>query len=89
VSTPERIVIGEGVRHIAGNALQRYPPLLEQARRLGLQVHDGLYPRADAVARLGALILAAGGGVGADQALPTYVRDDVARPSGGPVTGMS
>ena len=55
----------------------------------GLQIHDGLYPRADAIARLGALVLAAGGGVAAEMALPVYVRDDVARPSGGAVTGMS
>jgi tRNA threonylcarbamoyladenosine biosynthesis protein TsaB len=89
VSPPERIVVADGVRHVAGNALMRYPLLQERARLSGWQIHDGLYPRADAIARLGAVALAAGRGVGADQALPSYVRDDVARPSGGPVTGMS
>jgi tRNA threonylcarbamoyladenosine biosynthesis protein TsaB len=89
VSPPERIVVADAVRHLAGNALARYPGVLERARASGWQVHDGLHPRADAVARLGAVGLAAGRGVGADQALPIYVRDDVARPSGGTVTGMS
>jgi tRNA threonylcarbamoyladenosine biosynthesis protein TsaB len=89
VSPPERVGLAVDVRHVAGNAFQRHPQLLERALRAGLRFHDGLYPRADAVAKLGAIILAAGGGVSAEQALPTYVRDDVARPSGGPVTGMS
>jgi len=44
---------------------------------------------ADSVARLGALTLAAGQGVAAEQALPVYVRDDVARPAGTSVTGLS
>jgi tRNA A37 threonylcarbamoyladenosine modification protein TsaB len=54
-----------------------------------LQFHDGLYPRADAIARLGVVDLAAGRGVPAEQALPVYVRDDVARPSANAVTGLS
>jgi tRNA threonylcarbamoyladenosine biosynthesis protein TsaB len=90
VSTPDRV--GEGaplVRHAAGNALPRYPALLERLRTAGLQLHDGLYPRADAIARLGVIELAAGRGVSAEQALPVYVRDDVARPAGTAVTALS
>ena len=90
VSPPERA--GEGAlhaRHAAGNALGRYPVLTRRLLTGGLHLHENLYPRASAVARLGALALVAGGGVSAEQALPVYVRDDVARPPARTVTGMS
>lgn len=90
VSAPEGV--GGGVpraTHAAGNALQRYPGLAERLRAQGLALHADLYPRADAVARLGALLLAAGQAVPAEQALPVYVRDDVARPAGSAVTRVS
>jgi tRNA threonylcarbamoyladenosine biosynthesis protein TsaB len=79
-----------GARHFAGNGFPRYPELRARLEAAGLRGHDGLYPRADAVARIGAAMLARGEGVDPADALPTYVRDDVARPSPGPVvTGMS
>ena len=87
VSAPSHV--GEGgpiANHAAGNALLRHPVLAERLAAQGLQLHAGLLPRADAVARLGAPVLAAGEGLAADQALPVYVRDDVARPQGTPVT---
>jgi tRNA threonylcarbamoyladenosine biosynthesis protein TsaB len=87
VSAPARV--GEGApiaSHAAGNALLRHPVLAERLTAQGLQLHEALLPRADAVARLGARVLAAGEGLAADQALPVYVRDDVARPQGTPVT---
>ena len=90
VSPPERVTVAPGaVRHAAGNGLPRYAQLQDRLRAAGLRIHDGLYPRADAVARLGAHVLAAGRGVTAEMALPVYVRDDVAKPSGSTVTGMS
>ena len=89
VSPPDRVLPPEGVRHVAGNAFARHPQFKDRLRAAGLQFRDGLYPRADFIARLGAMVLAAGLGVSAEFALPTYVRDDVARPSGGPVTRMS
>jgi tRNA threonylcarbamoyladenosine biosynthesis protein TsaB len=90
VSPPDRVERAEGVRHFAGNGLTRYPELRARLEAAGLRFHDGLFPRADAVARLGAAMLARGEGVDATQALPTYVRDDVARPAARPpVTGMS
>lgn len=90
VSPPERVELGAvDVKHAAGNGLPRYPRLRERLAEAGLQIHDGLYPRADAVARLGAIELAGGRGVPAEMALPVYVRDDVAKPSGPAVTGMS
>jgi tRNA threonylcarbamoyladenosine biosynthesis protein TsaB len=90
VSRPEAVGVGApGAMHVAGNALPRYPALAERLRAAGLQFHEGVYPRADAVARLGEIELAAGRGVPAEQALPVYVRDDVARTSGNAVTGLS
>jgi tRNA threonylcarbamoyladenosine biosynthesis protein TsaB len=89
VSAPT--LVGEGAPlagHAAGNALARHPTLAARLTGQGLQLHENLLPRADAVARLGARVLAAGQGLPADQALPVYVRDDVARPPGGSVTGM-
>jgi tRNA threonylcarbamoyladenosine biosynthesis protein TsaB len=90
VSPPDRV--GEGApaaRHAAGNALGAYPALAARLVAEGLRLQPGIYPRADAIARLGARLLAAGGGVPAEQALPVYVRDDVARPSAATVTGVS
>jgi tRNA threonylcarbamoyladenosine biosynthesis protein TsaB len=90
VSQPEAVGAGAtGAMHVVGNALPRYPALAERLRAAGLQFHEGLYPRADAIARLGAIELAAGRVVSAEQALPVYVRDDVAKPGGRPVTGLS
>jgi len=90
VSPPDAVGAGMApAGHAAGNALPRYPALAERLRAAGLQFHEGVYPRADAVARLGEIELAAGRGVSAEHALPVYVRDDVAKPGGRPVTGLS
>lgn len=90
VAAPDRAGrASTAARHAAGNALNRYPELRKRLASSGLQIHDDVRPRADAVARLGARVLTAGGGVPAERALPVYVRDDVARPSAGPVTGVS
>lgn len=90
VSPPDGVGTGMPLaRHAAGNALPRYPALAGRLRTAGLQLHDGLYPRADAIARLGAIELAAGRGVPAEQALPVYVRDNVAWPSSTVVTSLS
>jgi tRNA threonylcarbamoyladenosine biosynthesis protein TsaB len=90
VSAPDRVGVGVPVaHHAAGNALPRYPALAQRLRAAGLQLRDGVYPRADAIARLGAIELVAGRGVSAEQALPVYVRDDVAKPGGRSVTALS
>jgi len=90
VAPPARVAEGiEGLRHAAGNGLVRYPELRARLESAGLRVHDELYPRADAIARLGAVELAAGRGVDASLALPIYVRDDVAKPASRAVTAVS
>ena len=95
VLTPERVgpeanvEPASAVRHFAGNGVSRYPALRSRLESAGLRFHEGLYPRADAVARLGEQMLRIGDTVDAAQALPVYIRDDVARPSRLAVTGMS
>jgi len=85
VSSPAQVGgTGTGAVHAAGNALRVFPLLAGRLAELGLTLHAGLHPRADAVARLGARQIAAGAGVSAELALPVYVRDDVARPSAAP-----
>lgn len=90
VSPPARVASEEPIGgRAAGNAFGRYPGLRESLEERGWIVEEGVYPRADAVARLGAIEFAAGRSLPAEDALPVYVRDDVASPGGTPVTGMS
>jgi len=59
-----------------------HAPLSE---RLGAVLHgwtSGQYPRAGAVARLAAAEFSVGRGLPPEQALPVYLRDDVAKPKG-------
>ena len=63
---------------LPATASPRHPGLRESLEARGLRVHDGLYPRADAVARLGVAGFAAGQAVAPEDALPVYVRDEVA-----------
>jgi tRNA threonylcarbamoyladenosine biosynthesis protein TsaB len=76
------------VRHVAGNAIDRYDGLRRRLEAASLRIHDSFYPRADAVARLARLEFRAGRGGGPADALPVYVRDSVARPPSSRVTGM-
>lgn len=90
VAPPERVPSHTlGATHAAGNGLQRHAGLRDRLEGAGLRIHDGLWPRADAVARLGALEFAMGRTLPPELALPHYVRDEVARPAGPHVTGMS
>jgi tRNA threonylcarbamoyladenosine biosynthesis protein TsaB len=90
VTPPDRVAAGfDELHHAAGNGIDRHPALRARLQAAGIRLHDGLYPRADAIARLGAVELAAGRGVDAALALPVYVRDDVARPKAGTVTIVS
>ena len=90
VSPPARVAVAlGGLHHAAGNGIVRHPGLRARLDAAGMRLHDDLYPRADAIARLGAVEFAAGRAVDAALALPTYVRDDVARPTAGTVTVVS
>ena len=77
------------VTWFAGNGIARYPSLQARLESAGLRYREGVYPRADAIARLGERMLQQGDGVDAAEALPVYIRDDVARPAKPTVTGLS
>ena len=89
VGPADRVQPAPAVAHFAGNGIPRYPALRARLEAAGLSCHEGLYPRASAVARLGEPMLQRGEGVDAAAALPVYIRDDVARPARPPVTGLS
>lgn len=88
VTPPDRVAAGmtDGLRHAAGNALAAVPGLRDRLAGLGLRIHDGLLPTAEAVARLGLAEFVAGHSVAAADAQPVYVRDEVI---GRPVMPMS
>jgi len=85
VGPPGSIQVRDDARHAAGNGLARHAELRAALTARGLRLHEGLYPRADAIARLGAACFAAGRTVAAEEALPIYVRDEVATARAGPV----
>ena len=87
---PENSVLpAPTVTRFAGNGIARYPALQARLESAGLSYCTGLYPRADAIARLGEQMLQQGDGVDAAEALPVYIRDNVARPPRPAVTGLS
>ena len=80
VAAPRDVPLPEGQGWVgAGSGWDQYHAELLQ--RLGERVaswHARGYPRATDVARLGAVAFQAGRAIPAEQALPVYVRDDVA-----------
>lgn len=78
VGSPDKVLAAAAATDVAGNGLQRHAPLRAALKARGLILHDGLYPRADAVARLAVAAFAAGLALPPEAALPVYVRDEVA-----------
>lgn len=90
VSPPDGVdVAGLAVGRAAGNGLAAQPTLRDRLASAGLEIVDGAWPRAEAVLAIAAREFAAGRCVSPADAVPVYVRDDVARPPGRPVTGLS
>ncbi len=89
VGPADRVQPAPGVLHFAGNGIPPYPALQARLESAGLSYHAGVYPRADAIARLGERMLQRGEGVAAADALPVYIRDNVAWPARPTVTGLS
>lgn len=94
VSPPERVfgesagwraarggIPGAPALRAAGTALQAYPDLASRLAAAGALCLPPLLPPAAALAALAAR-QGLGAAVAAEQAVPTYVRDDVARPPG-------
>ena len=69
--------------HAAGSGFAAYPGLRSALAGHLDRVHDGLLPRAAEIARLAAREVACGRVLPAEQALPVYLRDDVAHATGG------
>jgi tRNA threonylcarbamoyladenosine biosynthesis protein TsaB len=67
--------------HGAGHGFRAYPVLRDRLQPSLQAVHDSLLPRAHEIARLAAVEVAAGRTLPPEQALPVYVRDNVARPA--------
>jgi len=86
VSPQDRVEVVAGAVLFAGNGIPRYPALQARLEAAGLRYIPDIYPRADAVARLGAQMLQRGDGVDAVEAVPVYIRDNVARPAQSTVT---
>ena len=74
---PEALVAGEGVSLLAGNVFAAYPARLPAAI-LDMPRIETL-PSATAMLRLAPALVMAGACVGADMALPVYIRDKVAQ----------
>ncbi len=84
VGAPETVVLPEGLRgpiHGVGRGFLAYPRLVATLQDPLAAVQGNLLPRADEVARLAAVELASGRSVSAEEALPVYLRNEVARPA--------
>jgi tRNA threonylcarbamoyladenosine biosynthesis protein TsaB len=89
VGPEDSVLPAPTVTRFAGNGIARYPALQARFESAGLSYCMGVYPRADAIARLGEQMLQQGDGVDAAQVLPVYIRDNVARPPRPTVTELS
>ena len=84
VGPPETVQLpttSHGSVYGAGRGFLAYPQLAERLGPTLAGLRPEPLPRAREIARLGLAQFAAGGAVPADQALPVYLRDDIARPS--------
>ncbi len=84
VGAPETVVLPEGLsRPIqgVGRGFLAYPRLAATLQGQLAAIHGNLLPRADEVARLAAVEFAAGRSVSAEEAVPVYLRNEVARPA--------
>jgi tRNA threonylcarbamoyladenosine biosynthesis protein TsaB len=84
VGAPESVELPSPARgqvHGAGRGFRAYPALESRLGPHLAAIHPDLLPRAREIARIGLEDHLAGRSVSADEALPVYLRDDVAQPS--------
>jgi tRNA threonylcarbamoyladenosine biosynthesis protein TsaB len=79
VAVPDMLALPEGDWLAVGNALLAHPRLAERIQARGWRIDPAVLPHALSIAELGALAFLRGEGVDAEEALPRYVRDKVAR----------
>jgi tRNA threonylcarbamoyladenosine biosynthesis protein TsaB len=79
VSPHDRVEVVAGAALFAGNGIARYPALQARLEAVGLRYVPEIYPRADAIARMGEQVLLQGLGVAPADAVPVYVRDNVVK----------
>jgi tRNA threonylcarbamoyladenosine biosynthesis protein TsaB len=69
---------GEGAWAAAGRGLTAWPELAERCRAAGASLYPDLLPRASEILALASFAVAGGGILDPAEALPVYVRDNVA-----------
>src|SRR5262249_37870211 len=86
VSKPSDVQLPEGwvgtSVHAAGRGFGAYAELGQRLAAVLATVHSGILPAASEIAVLAAAEARAGRTVAPEQAVPVYLRDDVARPKG-------
>jgi len=83
VAKPAEVTLPEawsGAVHGAGRGFAAYPELKAQFAGRLTSLYDRVLPRATEIARLGVAEFLAGRAVAAQEAIPVYLRDKVARP---------
>jgi tRNA threonylcarbamoyladenosine biosynthesis protein TsaB len=66
--------------HAVGSGFAAYPPLATTLGGSLARLHEGLWPRAAEIARLAVPLVRSGAALPAADALPVYLRDEVAHP---------
>lgn len=84
VSSPEAVIIPAAWTSAplaAGRGFAAYPQMRARLEPRLAAVHERLLPRAHEIALLAVPVLQKGGAVPAEQAIPVYLRDEVAQPA--------
>lgn len=84
VSPPQEVQLPEAAKspvHGGGRGFKAYPELAQRFAGRLEAIHDDVTPRAAEIVKLAAVEWQAGRTLSAEQAIPVYLRDNVARPA--------